>query len=230
MRYLLLCLLFSTATAQQPDHNLFTPVLSGLVNENGLVDYRSLAAHPEVLTHYLNELITHSPQQTWSREEVLAYWINTYNAFTLKLVADHYPLRSIRDLKEPWDRELIPYRGRKISLNHVEHRILRKMEEPRIHFAINCASLSCPVLAREAYTADQLDEQLNLAAQRFINDPDRNRINANRLQLSKIFKWFQKDFTSQGSLIDFISGYSHTAIDEHAGIEFLEYNWNLNEQ
>lgn len=229
------CLLFFflgmiTLQAQMPNHTLFDKVLKQAVDERGMVDYASLAEDPSGLTDYLNELITNPPKDSWNRQEVLSYWINTYNAFTLKLVADHYPVSSIRDIRDPWKKEFIPFRGRRISLDHIEHEILRKMEEPRIHFAINCASISCPVLAGEAYKPGKLEEQLQNAAERFINDRERNRIAESELGLSKIFKWFRKDFTATGSLKEFIASYTPGTITPEAKVIFLDYNWDLNEQ
>lgn len=230
MRLLLFFLIFSAAVAQKPDHQLFTAVLQEVVNEEGMVDYKTLVSNRESLKKYLNELITHPPKKDWTKEEVLAYWINTYNAFTLKLIADNYPIKSIRDIKSPWEQKIIPYKGQNISLNHVEHQILRKMGEPRIHFAINCASISCPVLADEVYLAEDLDEQLENATRKFLNDTSRNLISEHSLQLSKIFKWFKKDFTAEGDLTDFINTYTETVLTPGTPIKYLEYNWDLNEQ
>lgn len=230
MRFLLVFFVISSLAAQQPDHQLFTKVLKKVVDEAGRVDYQQLADQPEPLMEYLNDLITHPPKENWKKEEVLAYWINTYNAFTLKLIADHYPLKSIRELEQPWDRDLIPFKGRKISLNHVEHQILRKMDEPRIHFAINCASVSCPVLAEEAYLPQSMEAQLTQASRNFLIDPTRNLISKDSLRLSKIFKWFRKDFTKNSSLTEFISAQSGTPLPQDTKIDYLEYNWDLNVQ
>ncbi|WP_242015604.1 DUF547 domain-containing protein [Robertkochia marina] len=216
--------------AQKPNHDLFTPVLQEVVGEAGMVDYEKLVSNREPLRNYLNELITHPPKEDWKKEEVLAYWINTYNAFTLKLIADNYPVKSIRDIKSPWEQKIIPYKGQNISLNHVEHQILRTMNEPRIHFAINCASISCPVLADEAYLAENLNEQLDNATRNFLNDTSRNLISKNSLQLSKIFKWFKKDFTAKGDLTDFLNTYTEIVLTPDTPIKYLEYNWDLNEQ
>ncbi len=230
MRLLLVFLFISSTWAQLPDHTLFSPVLEDLLNDKGLVDYQKLSTHREPLINYLNELITHPPGKDWSEEEVMAYWINSYNAFTLKLIADHYPVKSIRAISNPWTREFIPWNGRQISLDYMEHQILRKMNDPRIHFAINCASVSCPVLLEKPYLGKSLNVQLDQAAFNFINDKERNHITPDQLHLSKIFKWFRKDFTGEGSLLKFISDYSSVDIHPGAGIDYLEYNWDLNEQ
>jgi hypothetical protein len=144
-------------------------------------------------------LVNNPPdKKEWSESAQLAYWINVYNAFTIKLIIDHYPVESIKDIgskiqvpfiNSPWDIKLIEIEGKKYDLNNVEHSILRKdFEEPRIHFAIVCASFSCPKLRREAFTAEKLEEQLQEQAVDFINDPAKNSISKNKAEVSKIFQ------------------------------------------
>ena len=124
----------------QPNHELFDSVLKTYVSIDGEVSYEQLSAHHKDLTPYLNELVNHQPKDSWSREERLSYWINAYNAYTLKLIIDHYPVESIKDIETPWDKKFIPFEGSLISLNTIEHDILRPMNEPRIHFAIVCSA------------------------------------------------------------------------------------------
>jgi hypothetical protein len=114
-------------------------------------------------------------------------------------------------------------------LGEIEHKILRKMNEPRIHFAINCASFSCPNLANEAYTEDKLEQQLTHVTKRFINDNSKNTIATNKADISQLFDWFSGDFKKNGSVIDFINKYSKVQINAKAKISYKEYNWNLNE-
>jgi hypothetical protein len=117
-----------------------------------------------------------------------------------------------------------------MSLDEVEHSILRKeFEEPRIHFAINCASVSCPPLLNEAFVASNLENQLMRVTTTFVNDPSRNKISSQSAQLSSIFSWFKGDFTKKGTLIEFLNRYSKVKISPNARISFLDYNWNLNE-
>ncbi|WP_209332640.1 DUF547 domain-containing protein [Lunatimonas salinarum] len=223
-----------------PSHALFDKLLQKHVSEAGSVDYAGFRADRAQLEEYLALLSEQAPdRQTWSEAEQLAYWINAYNAFTVKLIIDHYPVKSIRDIgpklsiplvQTVWHLEFFEIGGQKASLDEIEHAILRKeFEEPRIHFAINCASISCPALAREAYTADRLEEQLEQAARRFINDPTRNRIQSRRVEISEIFSWFKGDFTKSGSLIDFLNRYADVKIHSDARIGYLPYDWNLNE-
>ncbi|MDQ4139268.1 MAG: DUF547 domain-containing protein, partial [Bacteroidota bacterium] len=191
------------------------------------------------LKQYLKTLSDNPPSPTWSQAEELAYWINAYNAFTLQLILRNYPLKSIKDIgskitipfvNTPWDVKFIRIEQTKIDLNEIEHGILRKkFNEPRIHFAIVCASVSCPPLLNTAYTATQLEEQLNHQARIFINDPGRNHNQPDRIQISKIFSWFKSDFTKHESLINFLNRYSRIKITPNAQVSTLEYNWNLNE-
>jgi hypothetical protein len=210
------------------------------VDHDGNVNYAGFQKDSVELNKYLDILAHHAPdKEKWSRENQLAYWINVYNAFTIKLILDHYPVKSIKDIgsliqipfiNSPWDIKLIEIAGEKYDLNNVEHSILRKeFDEPRIHFAIVCASFSCPKLRMEAYTAEKLETQLQEQAISFINDPIRNKISKKEAELSKIFSWFKSDFTKNGSLEEFINQYSNTTLDKHSKISFMDYNWALNE-
>ena len=117
----------------------------------------------------------------------------------------------------------------KYDLETIEHEILRKMNEPRIHFAINCASFSCPPLLNEAFTEEKLEAQLTQVTKTFLADSKRNTISENELEISKIFKWFSKDFEQNGSLIDFLNTYSDVKISKDADVDFKDYDWSLNE-
>ncbi len=226
----ILCTLLSfSLQAQKTNHSLWTNFLQKYVSSQGHVNYKAIHQHPEDLQTYLQELSKTVPNENWTKNEALAFWINAYNAFTIKLIIDNYPLKSIKDIKKPWSKNFIKIGNKTISLNHIEHDILRKMGEPRIHFAIVCASISCPKLKNEAYTAENLENQLTQAAKNFLNDPSKNAISANNLELSKIFKWFGSDFTKHGSLIDFLNVYSDIQISNDAKINFKDYNWDLND-
>jgi hypothetical protein len=159
----------------------------------------------------------------------LAYYINLYNAGTVKLIVDHYPVESIKDIPNRWDKEWIKVGSDVLSLNDIEHKILRKMNEARIHFAINCASYSCPKLLNSAFTAENMEGQLHQAALDFINDPKRNQFEGNTAYLSKIFKWYKGDFTENRSLREYINPYVDRSLPEDVKIEYLEYDWSLND-
>nr|MBX2817697.1 DUF547 domain-containing protein [Saprospiraceae bacterium] len=130
-----------------------------------------------------------------------------------------------------WDIKFITIEDRTYDLNNIEHGIIRKQfDEPRIHFAVNCASYSCPALMNRAYTAADLNAQLDQAARRFINDPLRNQTGRSPVQLSKIFSWFSGDFKKKMSISEYINQFAEIPIPVDAKIEYLDYRWDLNEQ
>lgn len=226
--------------ANAPSHEIWNELTKKHVRENGMVDYKGFLADKAKLQVYLDLLSNNAPDKSkWSREEQLAYWINAYNAFTIKLIIDNYPLESIQDLhptfKIPgvntvWHKKFFKIGGEEASLDQIEHDILRKeFDEPRIHFAINCASFSCPPLRNEAFTADKLEKQLVEMATQFINDNNRNQISTNEAEVSKIFSWFTKDFTKKGSLREYLNKYSKVKLKEDADIDYMDYDWSLND-
>ena len=228
-----------TGTAS-PSHELWDELLKNNVDSEGLVNYKGFISDSARLNNYLSKLSKNPPDKTkWTREEQLAYWINAYNAFTVKLIVDNYPVKSIRDLHPTlhvpllntvWHIKFFSIGGEKFNLDRIEHDILRKeFDEPRIHFAIVCASYSCPPLRSESYTADRIEKQLTEQAVLFINNPKWNRLSENSVGLSSIFKWFKGDFTKKESLIDFLNSYSTLTIQEDAKIKYLDYGWLLNE-
>ncbi|MDX1519360.1 MAG: DUF547 domain-containing protein [Gammaproteobacteria bacterium] len=238
-------------------HAVFNEVLDDVVvvhDHQTSVDYSRLKASPGTLEKYLQliEAVSRADFDNWTRDQQLAYLINVYNAQTLKLIIDHYPeISSIRDLgglifSSPWDREFFRLFGEKTSLDHVEHDLIRgNFNEPRIHFAVNCASRGCPPLMQEAYTADKLDQQLDHATRLFMTDPERNRYDPkkNVLELSSIFQWYKQDFiTAAGSVEAFVAPYitddqqqqkllkdSATHGFSRTSVRFLDYDWDLND-
>jgi hypothetical protein len=219
-----------------PDHLVWTNILQKNVTLSGKVDYRGMIKNKVHLQDYLDDLSENPPAKNWSQDEKLAYWINAYNAFTVKLIIDHYPLKSIKEISSgfpmidsPWDLKFFKIGKVAFDLNTIEHDILRKQfDEPRIHFAINCASISCPKLRHEAYLPKYLEFQLNDQAASFINNKDKNQVTETETRLSQIFNWFQGDFTKNESLIDYISRYNSN-IKEDNRILFAAYNWSLNQ-
>ena len=228
--YFLFCFsVITTAVAQKSIHNLWSTALKEHVDDNGHVNYAQWKKDTTLLDDYITSLEENPPEEYWSKNDSLAYFINAYNAVTVKLILDHYPLKSIRNLITPWRFKRFTLAGRKISLNHIEHQILRKMGEARIHFAINCASASCPKLLNTAFYAHSMEEQLETATHDFINDPIRNQINQNEMVISRIFQWFASDFGSKSERHAFIRNYALTKVNENAKIHFLNYDWRLNE-
>jgi len=223
------------------DHSIWDNLLKKHVTNNGKVVYQAMMEERDQLKIYLEYLSQHRPDPVKTARDVrLAFWINAYNAYTVDLILDHFPVSSINDIG-PWlqipfinsvfDQKHIILGGEKMSLNDIEHGIIRKeFEEPRIHFALVCAAISCPPLRTEAYTAEKLDGQLQDQAFRFINDREKNIIKKDHLQISRIFSWYKKDFTQQGTLVDFIDDYTEVDISTDARIDFLKYDWSLNEK
>ncbi|WP_434036934.1 DUF547 domain-containing protein [Formosa sp. 4Alg 33] len=209
------------------DHAQWTALLSKYVTKEGKVDYKGFKTDEKALHDYLDILKSNAPSEFWSEKETLAYWINAYNAFTVQLILDNPGVKSITDIQDPWDKTFIIIDNKTYSLGYIEHNILRKVDEPRIHFAINCASYSCPILLNEAYTADRLDAQLEVASYRFVNDTTKNTITKEAIEISKIFEWFAEDFEAEG-IIDFLDTYSTVKINDNAQVTYKDYNWSLN--
>lgn len=228
------------AGTNPPSHTSFDTLLKKHISDQGKVDYKGFIADEEKLDAYLQLLSTNAPDRnTWSEAEQLAYWINAYNAFTIKLILNHYPVKSIKDIgpkltiplvNTVWHLEFFEIGGKPASLDEIEHKILRKeFDEPRIHFAINCASISCPRLWNHAYSAKNLNAELEQAARTFINDPQLNKTTGSQVEISSLFSWFSSDFTKNGSLEEFINQYATNPIKQGAKISFKDYNWALNE-
>jgi hypothetical protein len=229
-----------TKQTESTSHEIWDGLLKKHVEPTGMVDYKGFISDSIQLNAYLDILSEGSPDpKSYSREARLAYWINAYNAFTVKLIVDNYPLESIKDLNPTvaipmvstiWNKKFFSIGGEKMSLDNIEHDILRKeFNEPRIHFAINCASISCPPLRSEAYLAERLEQQLEEQASMFINDPERNVLTPDNPEISKIFSWFSGDFKKNQSLIEFLNKYANTKINEDADIDYMDYDWRLNQ-
>ena len=214
---------------QNFNHTLWTDLLQTHVSVNGNVDYRNFKTNNQKLQEYIGLLANNVPNSAWTKEEKLAYWINAYNALTVDLIIRNYPIQSIKDIDDPWEQRLWKLGNKTYSLEEIEHEILRKMNEPRIHFAIVCASFSCPKLQNKAFTAEGLEAQLTAATKEFLGDTNRNEISETSIRISKIFDWFSKDFTENGSLIDFLNQYSKVNITPNAKKRYKDYNWALNE-
>lgn len=222
-------LAFTPGPQSAPSHQTWHEQLQAYVNASGSVNYQVWKENSTRLDGYLAELESNAPTSSWSRNEQLAYWINAYNAYTVKLILDNYPIRSITDLGTPWDQKFINIGGTSYTLNDIEHKILReKLKEYRVHFAVNCASVSCPPLLNKAYKASNVQQLLDQQARRFINDARYNDIAGPELVLSQIFDWYGADFTKSGTLIEYLNKYAETPIPANASIEFKDYNWNLN--
>ncbi|WP_354580897.1 DUF547 domain-containing protein [Hymenobacter sp. UYP22] len=223
------------------DHSAYDKLLKKHVNAQGLVNYKGFRADEAVFNQYLAQLSKNPPAANWSKADQMAYWINAYNAYTIRLILDHYPVQSIKDIGSkikipfvttPWAAKFFSIGGEKMSLDNIEHGILRKKyNDPRIHFALVCASISCPRLRNEAYTAAQLEKQLDEQGRDFLNNPAKNKISKSEARLSKYFDWYKGDWQNNGqSVVKWVNRYSTTKIDASTKVTYLDYNWNLNKQ
>ena len=223
-----------------PSHEKWDQLLQHHVDAEGIVNYKGFIQDSSELNAYL-QLLSLSPpnKKKWSREERMAFWINAYNAFTVKLIIDNYPVASIKDIgakvqipfvNTPWDIKFITIGDEKLDLNNIEHKKLRKVfDDPRVHFCVVCASKSCPKLLNKAFKADILDEQMDQQARDFLANDFRNQVEPNKLVISKIFSWYSMDFPKKAKFIEFLNQYAPTKINPDATIDYLHYNWNLNE-
>ena len=237
----LLVSLLSFSFAYTP--STYSSLLGKYVVDSGFVNYDAWKANPDdvaKLQGFVAEMADYDPSGL-ERGAELAFWINAYNALTLNEVLKRYPLETVRPsflglpITTFFTKESHTVGGKTYSLDDIENNVLRKLGEPRIHFAINCASQSCPVLRPEAYRAGVLSQQLDEQAVTFVNDPARNRFDAatDQASLSKIFDWFKGDFDAVGGVPSFLSqfatGDAKTVLESSdLKISYLPYNWGLN--
>jgi hypothetical protein len=250
--------MFTSFLQAKPLHESWNTMLAQHVStidkgHSTSVDYTGFLAQRSQLKDYLEELeqISQSDFDQWTDNKKLAFLINAYNAWTVELILTEYPdLKSIRDLgsffRSPWEKSFIPLLGNTYSLDDIEHELIRgdnKYREPRIHFAVNCASIGCPALREEAYEESKLDNQLEEQTQRFLSDTSRNYVKDKQLYLSSIFKWyngdFEKGFRGANSLESFLLLYPEslklsenqrsTLENNDMEIDFLDYDWQLND-
>jgi len=206
------------------------------------LDYAALAAKARPALDRIVAGLSAVPVSDYARNEQFAFWANLYNAVTVKVVLDHYPVESIRDIDispglfadGPWGKKLVTVEGEALTLNDIEHRILRPIwRDPRVHYAVNCASLGCPNLPKRAFTGDNLQAQLDGAARGYINDPRGVSITGGKVTVSKIYDWFHEDFgNSTKSVMAHLKRYADPALaarlDEIGTIKGTAYDWNLN--
>ena len=246
VRPLLALFLFAAVTlrtsAFDHTHARLAKVLTTHVT-GGTVAYAALKSAPDDLQAYLDEVATVKEDEfkAWTQPQQIAFLVNLYNAATLRLIADHYPVKSIKDIGgvfgSPWKQQVVRLWGRVTTLDEVEHGLLRaRYAEPRIHFALVCAAKSCPPLRSEPYTAEKLDAQLTEQARKFFAQTAKNRVEADPqvLWLSPIFDWFRGDFTKDGrTLEEFVAPFFPEADAKRirAGglkVKFTDYDWTLN--
>ncbi|MCV2401968.1 DUF547 domain-containing protein [Marinomonas sp. C2222] len=218
------------------------------------VDYQGFADNQTELKSYLDSLskVSQSEFDAWPKDDQLAFLINAYNAWTVEFILSKWPdLKSIKDLgsffSSPWSKEFVPLLGATRSLDDIEHKLIRgsgRYQEPRIHFAVNCASIGCPALANTAFQGDNLESLLESQTKLFLADKSRNRLNGNKIELSSIFKWYKEDFEKglkgyhslEAFLLDYADDLELTESviqmlkEDDASIKFLSYDWGLNKK
>lgn len=228
------------------DHAEWQQLLNAYVSrdsEDGINRFAYAAVTPadrSVLRSYIDRLAAIDPRN-YARAEQLAYWVNLYNALTVQVVLDHYPVKSIRKINGgllgtgPWDDPLIEVAGESLSLNDIEHRILRPIwRDPRIHYVVNCASLGCPDLAAEAYSAATMEARMDAAARAYINHPRGVDLDGGRMTLSSIYNWYDSDFgAGREGLLAHLSEYAEAPLaaklGQFTGRIGYDYDWRLNE-
>ncbi|MCB9092120.1 MAG: DUF547 domain-containing protein [Halobacteriovoraceae bacterium] len=217
---------------------------------SNLFNYQNIKRDPKDFNLYLKSLedLKKDEFEKFTDAQKLAFWINAYNAYTVKLIVDNYPVKSIKDIKpsglfgafsNPWKIKFINLFGEKYNLDNIEHDIIRKeFKNPYIHFAVNCASMGCPSLHETSYKADTLDKQLQAAAVHFVTNTHKNQYDSKKkhLYLSKIFKWYGDDFNEKfGSYLSFIEKTLKESSDKDISlkdykVKWNEYDWNLNKK
>jgi len=230
MRYIFVFLLWSIGQTSeaQPDYKSWDTFLKKYVSATGDVDYKSIKANKKELDAITKTFSAASVLPSWSKNDQLAFWINAYNAFTIDLIVNNYPLKSIQGLDggKPWDVKRINIGGKKYSLNNIENDIIRpQFKDARIHFAVNCAAKSCPPILNGAFFGKPLDTQLDEVTKKFINNKKYQTITSSKITLSKIFDWYRVDF---GDIVTFINKYSNVKVNKSATIAYKDYDWALN--
>jgi hypothetical protein len=219
------------------DNSIYGELLNKYV-KNGVVDYQGFKNDEGKLDEYLRVLEDTNVSEL-PRNEKFAFYVNAYNAWTIKLILSAYPgIKSIKDLgnilRSPWEKEIVRLHGRILTLDDIENEILRaQFKDPRVHFALNCASKSCPPLLSEPYRGSTLNRQLDDAAQAFINDPRSNYLKGDKLYVSRIFKWFSEDFNKDvvGFFLKYAEGDFKKELEakkDELKIVYLSYDWSLN--
>jgi hypothetical protein len=254
------------ATRADPGYDDYAAALKRHVDKTGMVNYKQLKAKTQQLQSFVAALaaLDANTYEKWSEKEQIAFWLNAYNGLNLKVIIDNYPIKSsffrsrvypknsIRQIPGVWDKIKFDVMGRKLTLGHIEHEILRKkFDEPRIHVAMVCAAMSCPPLRNEPYTGQKLDEQLADQSKKFLANPRSFRADREKkaLYLSPILKWFAEDFVNKhapeknigrhkrktSAVLNFIAAYlpkseADFVLEGNYKIKYLKYDWSLNEQ
>jgi len=211
---------------QTLDFTEYDDFLKSHVSNKGIVNFEKVLKDIDDLNKITHNFSKISPNRGWSKSEYKAYWINLYNANILKLLVENYPIKSINYITDAFKNEFIEYSGDKISLDFIEHEIIRKLDDPRIHFALYATTISSPMLKREAYSMDNIESELKTATVNFLNDSSKNIIKSDTSRLSKVFEWYIDDFGGIEGVRKFIKKYKGE-MTETTNIVYLDYDWNL---
>jgi len=227
-------LFISISSISQTEIEIYNILLKNHVSDQGKIDYKGLEKNKKLLDIYLEYLVKTVPSNKWSTDKARAFWLNAYNAYTLKLIIDNYPLKKITDIKKDgknaWQLPIANIGRYNYTLDHIEHKVLRKWHyDARLHAGLNACATSGPRFPNFAFTEKNIDEKLEVLMKDFINDSSKNKISTEKLELSKVFEWYTKDFTQKGSLINYINKYAKTKANNDAQISYLEYDWTLND-
>ena len=223
---------FGQGIKEHISHSSWDALLNRHVTSEGKVNYDGFKSDIAKLDAYLNLIGNNEAKPGWTQAEKKAFWLNTYNAWTIKLVLERYPVNSIKDVSaKPWDKRFIKVGANTLTLNDIENKIIRRQfKDARIHFAVNCAAISCPKLSNKAFTAINVEKELDRLTKEFLKTDNVNLIEKSA-QLSKIFEWYAADFIEESeSVLKFVEQHSGMTFHPKVKVSYLEYNWKLNKQ
>ena len=219
----------SSQRNEKVNYDLWEVLLQKHVSSDGQVNYEGFKKDSSKFNEFLRIISKTRINSSWSKRDKMAFWINAYNAYTVKLIINNYPTKSIKSIKGPWKTKFFSINGTPMSLGEIEHKILRNFGDPRIHFAINCASASCPRLIQVPFKASNLERLLERQTKEFINNPFYNTITEYTVNVSKLFDWYKKDFKEDsGTVTNFINKYSDVNVKDQEEKGYKAYDWSLN--
>ena len=223
---------FGQDIKEHVSHSSWDALLSRHVTSEGKVNYDGFKSDIAKLDAYLNLIGNNEAKPGWTQAEKKAFWLNTYNAWTIKLVLERYPVNSIKDVSaKPWDKRFIKVGANTLTLNDIENKIIRRQfKDARIHFAVNCAAISCPKLRNKAFTVLNVEKELDRLTKAFFKSSN-VKLDEKSAELSKIFEWYADDFIQESeSVLKFVAQYSEMKFHPKVKVSYLEYNWKLNKQ
>ncbi len=226
--FITLFLWITIGEVQRNIHQRWQSQLHQYVAPNGKINYSDWQKEAYTLKAYLQALKDYPPQNYWTTADHKAYWINVYNAAAIHLVLEHYPLKSLCDIENPWKKIVFEIEKQDLSLEAIENK-LREMEDPRIFFALHRASVSSPILSSKVYRSRSLEEQLEQASKKFLSDTTKNKYQKNECRISKILLWNLEDFKPLEVQLKLIRKYTCIEVDQKTKFLYLPFDWRLNE-